>query len=272
MENYCAWCFRHRDLTYPPGGRPVLCTPCVEAWMSAQPAARPLPDVPDSRTVPRRRHDFSLHGEIVFDGCCGEGGAARGYAESGAYVVGCDINPACRDGYLRSGAHEFICADVLEVLADKSFMSRFTFIHYSPPCQFASGMLNCQPPEVRARYPNLITPGRPLLNDLSLPYVIENVGAARPWLQDPVTLCMWMSGRETYRHRLFEAGGGLTLQPPPARPQPGTCRTATCPHAGSGSTGNAAGLTRSPRLRPGTGGRACSCRWRGTSARPRYAA
>jgi len=30
---------------------------------------------------------------------------------------------------------------------------------------------------------------------------------------------MWMFGRETYRHRLIEAGGGLSLQPPPA-PEP----------------------------------------------------
>jgi DNA (cytosine-5)-methyltransferase 1 len=153
--------------------------------------------------------------EIIFDGCCGEGGAARGYAQAGHYVAGVDSNPKCRDGYLRSGAAEFICADVLEVMADISFMSRFTFAHYSPPCQFASALCNCRP-GLRDTYPNLITPGRPLLNATRLPYVIENVGAARPWLVDPVTLCMWMFGRETYRHRLIEAGGGFSLQPPPA--------------------------------------------------------
>lgn len=157
--------------------------------------------------------------EIVFDGCCGEGGAARGYAEAGHHVIGVDSNPRCRDGYLRSGAAEFICADVLEVLADVSFMSQFTFAHYSPPCQHYSRMCRCRP-ELRARYPDLITPGRPLLNALQLPYVIENVGDARPWLRSPVTLCMWGHfGRETYRHRLFEAGGGFAVTPPPARSQ-----------------------------------------------------
>lgn len=154
--------------------------------------------------------------ELVFDGCCGEGGGARGWAESGAYVVGCDINPGCRDGYLRSGAAEFICADILEVLADQSFMSRFTFVAYHPPCQRFSQQTRCRP-GLAATYPDLISPGRRLLNATRLPYVIENVGAARPWLLDPVTLCMWGHfGRETYRHRLIEAGGGFTLSQPPA--------------------------------------------------------
>jgi DNA (cytosine-5)-methyltransferase 1 len=135
-------------------------------------------------------------------------------------VIGCDINPACRDGYLRSGAAEFVCADILDVLADKSFMSRFTFVACGFPCQRYSQMTRCRP-GLRDTYPELITPGRPLLNALSLPYVIENVGAARPWLQEPVTLCMWMLGRETYRHRLIEAGGGFQLRPPPP-PPPGS--------------------------------------------------
>lgn len=158
--------------------------------------------------------------EIIFDGCCGEGGAASGYADSGAEVIGADINPKCRDGYLRSGAAEFICADVLEVLRDRGFMSRFTFAHYSPPCQHFSRMCRCRP-DLRRKYPDLITPGRPLLQRLGLPFVIENVTGARDWLRDPVTVCMWMFGRETYRHRLFEAGGGFSVAAPPAPHTPG---------------------------------------------------
>ena len=197
---YCAWCGRYTELTYWIGGKPVLCTPCVGDWTAVN--ARP-----------------PYGQEIIADICCGEGGAARGYALAGHYVIGVDSNPRCRDGYLRSGAAEFICADALEVLADASFMSRFTFAHYSPPCQHFSRMCQCRP-GLRVKYPDLITPGRPLLNRLRLPYVIENVGAARPWLTDPVTLCMWGHfGRETYRHRLIEAGGGFSLQPPPA-PEP----------------------------------------------------
>jgi DNA (cytosine-5)-methyltransferase 1 len=198
-EAYCAWCGTYTELTYGTGGKPVLCTPCVDTWTAARPV--------------------SARQEYVIDICCGEGGAARGYAQAGHHVVGVDSNPGCREGYLRSGAAEFICGDALKYLADEKFMRRFSFVHYSPPCQFASAMTSCRP-GLRETYPNLITPGRPLLNRLYLPYVIENVGAARPWLKDPVTLCMWMFGRETYRHRLIEAGGGFSLQPPPA-PAPG---------------------------------------------------
>src|SRR4029077_11567145 len=199
LPNYCAWCGRHTQLTYEIGGRPVLCSPCVDGWSAARPPARQQ--------------------EIVFDGCCGEGGAARGYADAGHYVIGIDSNPDCRKGYLRSGAAEFICGDVLTYLRDEKFMRKFTFAHYSPPCQHFSKMCRCRP-DLRAKYPDLITPGRPLLNRTYLPYVIENVGDARPWLTDPVTLCMWMLGRETYRHRLIEAGWGFSLQPPPV-PEPG---------------------------------------------------
>jgi len=198
-EAYCAWCGTYTELTYETGGKPVLCTPCVDSWTTA-------------RTVPPRQR------EIIADVCCGEGGAARGYAQAGHYVVGIDSNPGCREGYLRSGAAEFICGDALAYLADEKFMRRFSFVHFSPPCQWFSQMTRCRP-GLRNEYQDLITPGRPLLNRLRLPYVIENVGAARPWLTDPVTLCMWMFGRETYRHRLIEAGGGFTLQPPPA-PEP----------------------------------------------------
>ena len=104
----------------------------------------------------------------------------------------------------------------LTVEEDHSFIAWSFVVHN---CQFASAMTSCRP-GLRETYPNLITPGRPLLNRLRLPYVIENVGAARPWLADPVTLCMYGHfGRETYRHRLIEAGGGFSLQPPPAPEQ-----------------------------------------------------
>jgi DNA (cytosine-5)-methyltransferase 1 len=159
--------------------------------------------------------------EITLDGCCGEGGGAHGLAASGHYVVGVDINPACRDGYLRSGAHEFICADILEVLADRPFMSRFTFSSLHPPCQDYSLMSNCRP-ELRGKYPRLIRPIQPLADALGIPFAIENVEGARDELRNPVTLCMWMFGRETYRHRLIEAGGGLRLTAPAApAPSPG---------------------------------------------------
>jgi DNA (cytosine-5)-methyltransferase 1 len=167
----------------------------------------------------------------VLDVCSGAGGAARGYVQAGFEVRGVDSNPRLREDYLGSGAAEFICADALEVLADRSFVRRFDFIHYSPPCQHFSQMARCRP-GLAARYPDLITPGRPLLEAAGRPYVIENVAAARPWLKDPVTMCMWMLGRETYRHRLLEPGGGLTLAPPAPPPANGVRPNRECgwPH------------------------------------------
>ena len=154
--------------------------------------------------------------EYILDGCCGQGGGARGYALAGHCVVGVDSDPGCRDGYLRSGAAEFICADILEVLADRGFMSRFTVALVNPPCQGYSRMSYCRP-EIEGRYPRLIKPVQPLLDDWGGPFVIENVEGARSELRDPVTMCMWMFGARTYRHRLLEAGGGLVLTPPRLR-------------------------------------------------------
>lgn len=151
--------------------------------------------------------------EITADLCCSAGGAAHGLAEAGHYVIGVDTRPEVRDDYLRSGAHEFICASVLDVLSDPGFMARITFTWNSPPCQRFSRMCRCRP-ELWKKYPDLITPSRPLLDAWGGPWMMENVADARPWMKDPITLCMWMWGRETYRHRLIEAGGGLSLTPP----------------------------------------------------------
>ena len=151
--------------------------------------------------------------EWTLDDCCGEGGGARSVVQAGHHVTGVDINPACRDGYLRSGAHEFICADILEVLADNSLMGRFTFTTAHPRCQGYSGMSHCRP-GLSDMYPRLIRPIQPLLDKWGGPFTIENVSGARGELRNPVTYCMWMFGRQTYRHRLIEAGGGFMLTPP----------------------------------------------------------
>jgi DNA (cytosine-5)-methyltransferase 1 len=151
----------------------------------------------------------------LLDGCCGAGGAARGYVTAGFEVHGIDSNPRLREDYLKSGAVSFTVADIMDVLADVAYMRSFDAIHCSFPCQFYSQMSRCRP-GLAAQYPDLIGPGRELLERAAIPYVIENVGAARPWLKDPVVLCGVMFGRPVYRHRLFEAGNGITLAQPPA--------------------------------------------------------
>jgi len=155
--------------------------------------------------------------EITLAGCCSEGGGARGLVQAGHYVVGVDTDASCRDGFLRAvgDAGKFVHADILDVLADSSFMNRFTFADLGPPCQRDSSMTRCRP-GLAARYPDLIPPIQPLADALGIPFVIENPDnpATRRKMRDPVTMCMFMFGRNTYRHRLIEAGGGLALTQP----------------------------------------------------------
>jgi site-specific DNA-cytosine methylase len=162
------------------------------------------------------RHRLPAYGSVL-DGCCGEGAVSRGLINAGLKDVwGVDSNPALEAGYMRSGAKGFICADILEVLADEKFMSRFAGASISPPCQSGSWMCNCRP-GLAATYPQLIGPVRDLLIPLKIPFVIENVRGNRAELINPETLCMWgHHGRYGYRHRLVEGGGGLVLKSPAA--------------------------------------------------------
>lgn len=102
----------------------------------------------------------------------------------------------------------------LTVEEDHSFTAWGYVVHN---CQHYSQMSRCRP-GLAKDYPDLIGPVRELLLAAGVPYVIENVAAARPWLKDPVTLCGQMFGKPVYRHRLFEAGNGITLTAPVASP------------------------------------------------------
>ncbi len=174
----------------------MRCPPCTDTWTREHAVV--------SRLTP-----------VVLDGCCGAGGAARGYADAGFEVWGVDSNPRLEQDYLASGATRFICGDILEILADLAFVRRFDLVHTSFPCQHFSRMSRCRP-GLKDQYPDLITPGRPLLQATGKPYIIENVADARPWLNNPVTLCGTMFGRQVYRHRLFEPGNGISLRAPRA--------------------------------------------------------
>jgi DNA (cytosine-5)-methyltransferase 1 len=153
----------------------------------------------------------------LLDGCCGAGGGARGYVTAGFEVHGIDSNPRLEQDYRKSGAASFTCGDILDKLADLDYVRSFHVIHCSFPCQHYSQMSRCRP-GLASSYPDLITPGRELLLAVGVPYVIENVAAARPWLKDPVVLCGVMFGKHVYRHRLFEAGNGITLAAPAPHP------------------------------------------------------
>jgi hypothetical protein len=154
----------------------------------------------------------------ILDGYCGIGGITRGLIQAGHDVWGVDSNPDLEEDYLKTGAAGFICADVLEVLEDRNFMSRFDATTQSPPCQAGSDMCNCRP-GLAATYEQLIPPTRERLIALGIPFTIENVSGSRSLMISPLTLCMWGHfQRETYRHRLVEAGNGVALTPPPVPP------------------------------------------------------
>lgn len=90
----------------------------------------------------------------------------------------------------------------------------FVAIHGSPPCQ---GYLNLGAVNKALGrdydYPNLIGPTRELMIEAGLPYIIENVQDARPFLIDPVRICGTAFHRPLRRHRLFESNVPLVGMP-----------------------------------------------------------
>jgi DNA (cytosine-5)-methyltransferase 1 len=138
---------------------------------------------------------------LLLDAFCCSGGATRGYQDAGFYVVGVDIEPQpnyCGD--------EFHLGDAVDFIARHGV--GFDAIHASPPCQRYSLAQRIQSRE----HPDLVAPTRAALEATGRPWVIENVPGAP--LRDTSELCGAMFGLRTYRHRLFEAGGGFAFQPP----------------------------------------------------------
>lgn len=158
--------------------------------------------------MPRRlpKPYFPQHGPDapwLLDLYCGAGGAGVGYWRAGFNVVGVDIVKQPRYPFT------FVQADALDVLRGQiSLGFPFVAVHASPPCE-------CYSKTQRIRdydYPALIAPTRELLTPLGVPYVIENVGDARPELIDPLMLCGAMFPElRVYRHRLFESSLALTV-------------------------------------------------------------
>jgi DNA (cytosine-5)-methyltransferase 1 len=128
----------------------------------------------------------------LLDLFCGAGGAAMGYYRAGfTHIVGIDIKPQPRYPF------KFIQADALQPPVD---LTRFDFIHASPPCQGYSVMRNL--PWLRhKKYPLLIEPTREMLAATGRPYAIENVMGAK---LDANWLCGGMFGLPFFRHRFFE--------------------------------------------------------------------
>jgi DNA (cytosine-5)-methyltransferase 1 len=160
----------------------------------------------------------------LLDLFCGAGGAAMGYHRAGFEVVGVDIKPQPRYPF------EFVQADALEfvyaVATEHGYEwgpDYFDAIHASPPCQAYSVLRRANP---EAEYADLIAPTRELLEQMGLPWVIENVPGSPT--RHLTVLCGSMFGlgarsgdgvktavewRQLRRHRNFETSFPM-MSPP----------------------------------------------------------
>lgn len=137
----------------------------------------------------------------LLDAYCGAGGAARGYQLAGFHVTGVDHRPQPR--YV---GDEFVQDDALDYLAAHGH--EFDAIHASPPCHDHSTL------SARAGKNgtgSLLQLTRLALDELALPYVIENVPGAP--MRPDIILCGEMFGLRTIRHRWFELGDWWALCP-----------------------------------------------------------
>lgn len=125
-----------------------------------------------------------------------------GYHRAGFEVVGVDIEPQPNYPF------EFIQHDALTL--DPEFLASFDAIHASPPCQSYSDLAKRN--GNADAWPRLIEPVREMLNEIGVPYIIENVEGAP--LLNPTVLCGTMfPGLRVIRHRLFESNIELTAPP-----------------------------------------------------------
>lgn len=149
----------------------------------------------------------------LLDLFCGAGGAAMGYHRAGFDVVGVDIRPQPNYPF------EFCQDDALDVLHDFVIHGTdpgwelFDAIHASPPCPAYSLVSGFQ--GVANDHPDLVAPVRDQLDEIGLPYVIENVPGSP--LRRDLVLCGEMFGLRVHRHRVFELGGWFSMAHPHAR-------------------------------------------------------
>lgn len=133
----------------------------------------------------------------LLDLCCGAGGAAKGYAQAGFEVTGVDINPQPRFPYKFV---QFEALTYLRELIQSGEINQYHAVHASFPCQRFSKSVRV---EKKKNLPDLITPGRYLLQKTGLPYVLENVPGSP--LIDPLRLNGPTVGLPLIeRERLFE--------------------------------------------------------------------
>ncbi len=162
----------------------------------------------------------------LLDLFCGGGGCSVGYSRAGfTEIVGIDLVPQPRYPF------RFIEGDALEYLAEHGH--EFDAVHASPPCKKFNVATNIRRDvsTQRERHLDLLTPTRELLQELCVPYVLENVPGAP--MRDFGTLCGVMFGLKVLRHRQFETS--FPVDWPAHIPHQGTCQAGDyCTVAGMG--------------------------------------
>lgn len=138
----------------------------------------------------------------LLDLYCGAGGCAVGYHRAGFDVVGVDIRDQPNYPF------EFHQADALTYPLDG-----FEAIHASPPCQgYVNQHFRTTPSgHVRKDHPMLIDEMRERLEQAGVPWIIENVAGAKPFMRSPVMLCGSSFDLPLRRHRLFESNVTLLV-------------------------------------------------------------
>lgn len=133
--------------------------------------------------------------------CCA-GGAAVGYHRAGFDVTGVDHT------WQRRYPFRFIWSDALTFLRNNrdEIAATYAAVHASPPCQDHSTLTqgNRGREDWWDRHEDLIDATREGLNEVGLPWVLENVPAS--WIRPDIVLCGEMFGLGVIRHRYFELG------------------------------------------------------------------
>jgi hypothetical protein len=135
----------------------------------------------------------------LLDLFCGAGGCARGYQMAGFHVTGVDIKPQPR-----YAGDVFIQGDALAYCREHGH--EFDVIHASPPCQrHVSGLREVNRTLGRdvESHADLVQASRMTLEDVGIPWVIENVEGAP--LSAGVRLCGSSFGLPIRRHRRFQS-------------------------------------------------------------------
>lgn len=133
---------------------------------------------------------------------CGGGGDTRGYQLAGYEVDGVDNVPQpnyCGD--------RFYLADAVEFIAEHG--QEYDAIHAGPPCHDHSALSALTGRDDTGW---LLAASREALEQTGRPWVMENVQGAD--MARGLVLCGEMFGLDVIRHRYFELGGWLALQPP----------------------------------------------------------